>query len=424
MSKLIEQSLKFESIGHFASRPDVEFPRHRWYLYKESFSPILVEKAIKDANVSGNQLIIDPFNGSGTVTLTASQLGYNSMGFEVNPFAAFLSKAKLVNANLNEFNKLKDKVFISADKGKLSPLLKYSTFSEKGNNSKWLFNSKVLNSFEGGLLEVEKNKNKISNLFKLSLIGAALDNSNAVKDGKCLKYRTNWEAFKFDKYSFLDALSNRIYQIEEDIFSEKKTIYGKSKIFVGDSRETIDNKLTDKFKLCITSPPYLNSFDYTDVYRPELFLGRFVDSSLNLQKLRAKTLRSHVEMKLKTPIRDDFGSIYSGVMQKIEKKKELLWDNQIPQMIQGYFEDIQLILQKLRAKALDEAQLWIVVSNSAYVDTEIPVDLIIGEIGSKSGWFLKEINVLRHINKRKTKYSSNISHLRESVIIFEARVRK
>ena len=28
---------------------------------------------------------------------------------------------------------------------------------------------------------------------------------------------------------------------------------------------------TKQFKLCVTSPPYLNSFDYTDVYRPELF---------------------------------------------------------------------------------------------------------------------------------------------------------
>ena len=48
---------------------------------------------------------------------------------------------------------------------------------------------------------------------------------------------------------------------------------------------------------------------------------------------------------------------------------------------------------------------------------EIPVDLIIGDIASKAGWFLKEIGVLRYVKKRKTKYSPDITELRESVII-------
>jgi hypothetical protein len=48
---------------------------------------------------------------------------------------------------------------------------------------------------------------------------------------------------------------------------------------------------------------------------------------------------------------------------------------------------------------------------------EIPVDLIIGDIASKAGWYLKEIGVLRYVKKRKTKYSPNVTELRESVII-------
>jgi hypothetical protein len=45
------------------------------------------------------------------------------------------------------------------------------------------------------------------------------------------------------------------------------------------------------------------------------------------------------------------------------------------------------------------------------------VDLIIADIATKVGWFLKEIGVLRYVQKRKTKYSPNIAELRESVII-------
>jgi hypothetical protein len=64
------------------------------------------------------------------------------------------------------------------------------------------------------------------------------------------------------------------------------------------------------------------------------------------------------------------------------------------------------------------------VSNSAYAGYEIPVDLIIADIGSRVGWNLKEIGVMRHVQKRKTKYSPDVLELRESVIIFENIVKK
>ena len=80
-------------------------------------------------------------------------------------------------------------------------------------------------------------------------------------------------------------------------------------------------------------------------------------------------------------------------------------------MIQAYFEDMFNILKLLKQKAMKDAQVWFVVSNSAYAGLEIPVDLIIGDIASKAGWYLKEIGVLRYINKRKTKYSPEIKEL-------------
>lgn len=419
---MLNSSFNFDDIGHFASRPDGEIARHRWYQYKEGFSPIMVERAIELANVCKDDIIVDPFNGSGTVTLAASKIGISAIGCEVNPFAAFLAKAKLNSLKKSDFLTGKNSVLLAAKKGGVSPLAKFSTFSELGGKSKWLFNARVLRSFAGGYNVVDNMKN--SEVFKLSLIGAALDNCNAVKDGKCLKYRNGWENFDFNKNTFLDSLEHRLAVIEEDLFDSDAKILKPSKIYLGDSRAILSKKLDKKFKLCVTSPPYLNSFDYTDVYRPELFLGGFVSNNDELRNLRQKTLRSHVEMKLRKPLRDDFGNIYSNTISKIIEKKELLWDAQIPTMIQGYFEDMQSIITQLRLKAEEKAQLWIVVSNSAYVDIEIPVDLILGEIGARCGWHLKEISVLRNISKRKTQHSSSISHLRESVIIFDASIRR
>jgi prefoldin subunit 5 len=88
-------------------------------------------------------------------------------------------------------------------------------------------------------------------------------------------------------------------------------------------------------------------------------------------------------------------------------------------MIQSYFEDMQQVLSDLLMKAKNEGELWLIVTNSVYVETEIPVDLILAEIGTRVGWKLKRIEVLRYIYRRKTKYCGNIDKVRESLIVFQ-----
>lgn len=397
----------------------INLARHRWYYYKEGFSPSLVESAIDTLGLTSSDIIIDPFNGSGTVTLTAAMKGIKSFGFEVNPFTAFIANTKVKEADICTFDTVCQDVLTGAKRQKKSPLLTFSTFSEDSNKSKWLFNADVLNSFEGGISRLNKLENEnIKDILKLSLIGSIMDNSNARRDGKCLRYKNNWEELDFGKESFVHALEKRLQAIREDLLSEVALI--NPRIICGDSRSIIERDLTEKFSLCITSPPYLNTFDYTDIYRPELFLGQFIRSMSELYDLRLNTVRSHVQAKWNKPVMKNFGTLYDVAIREILSRKNDLMHKNIPIMIQAYFEDMQSILSSLRNKARNNAELWLVVSTSAYAGIEIPVDMIIGEIGNKSGWYLKDIGVLRYLKKRKSKYSNEINQLRESVVIFSA----
>lgn len=390
-----------------------DLPRHRWYFYKEGFSPALVKKAIEENDLKNNDLILDPFNGSGTVTLTAATEGIDSIGFEVNPFTSFLSKTKTHNLSKKTFLKESEKVLLNCSKGAKSHLEMYSTFCQNDKNEEYLFNREVLEAFTGGQNGLNGSNSKSSNLLRLAMISAAMNNSNAKKDGKCLRYKKNWEKLSYNKDTFLSSLESELKIISHDL-----DLYTKSDPIIknGDSRVLI-NKMSNKFKLCITSPPYLNTFDYTDIYRPELFLGDFVSDSNELRQLRHKTVRSHIQVNWKQPITKDFGLLFNGILKEISSKQDLLMHKRIPEMITAYFEDMKQILKSLRSKADDEASLWMVVSTSAYADVHIPVDLILADIAEQTGWKLKEIGVLREITKRKTKYSPNTDKLRESVII-------
>jgi DNA modification methylase len=397
----------------------INLARHRWYYYKEGFSPSLVESAIDTLGLTSSDIIIDPFNGSGTVTLTAAMKGIKSYGFEVNPFTAFIANTKVKSVDISTFDAVCQDVLTGAKRQKKSPLLTFSTFSEDSNRSKWLFNTDVLNSFEGGISMLKNVDNEnIKDILKLSLVGSTMDNSNARRDGKCLRYKNNWDELDLGKESFVRALEKRLQAIREDLLSEAELI--SPNIICGDSRSIIEKDLTDKFSLCITSPPYLNTFDYTDIYRPELFLGQFINSMSELYNLRLNTVRSHVQAKWNKPTQKNFGTLYDVAIREILSRKDHLMHKNIPIMIQAYFEDMQRILNTLRNKARNNAELWLVVSTSAYAGIEIPVDMIIAEIGNKSGWYLKDIGVLRYLKKRKSKYSNEINNLRESVVIFTA----
>jgi DNA modification methylase len=413
MNNIFHESYKNQNYSN--SFEYIELPRYRWYSYKEGFSPKLVEEAINLVDLSRNDYIIDPFNGNGTVTLTASKNNIKSIGIEVNPFVAFISYVKLNRSIKQDFIKNIDSILNASKNERNSGLLTFSTFTELANNKKWLFNSEILKSFESGWYATNKLTQDNQELFRLALIGATMDNCNAIKDGKCLKYRPNWESRNYSKEDFIYSLSLRLTQISQDL--EESVITRKAKIINDDSRIALQ-RISQKFKLCLTSPPYLNSFDYTDIYRPELFLGKFISNSVELKKLRFKTIRSHMEVQLPNPKFLSFGELFNNAIKSISNSA-YLWDKQIPKMIQSYFEDMQRVLINLKRKALKDAQLWLVVANSIYVETEIPVDLILADIGSRNGWKLIKIEVLRNIQRRKTKYNGSINSVRESLIVFQ-----
>jgi DNA modification methylase len=395
-----------------------QLPRHRWYYYKEGFSPNLVKNAIASYNLKSNNVILDPFNGSGTVTLTAAERNIPSIGFEVNPFTSFVSKTKSLNTHQKKISELFEQTYEKICKGKeYSELEKYSTFTELSNKKKWLFNLEVLRAFYGGYNFLESIPSNAAELLKLALITSVMDVANAKKDGKCLRYKNNWNEIKYSKNDFKKAYINNYIKIEQDIQESRINI--KPIIFNTDVR-TISNKFNKKVDLIVTSPPYLNTFDYTDIYRPELFLGKFISNSTSLYQLRLKTIRSHIQVNWKKPKINNIENILlKNIFNRLENKTNLLMHPKIPYMILAYFEDMKSIFNKLSFISNKNAHLWMVVSNSAYANEEIPVDLILADIASKNGWKLQEIAVLREILKRKTKYSPDIKTLRESIIILK-----
>lgn len=415
------------------SATDAEnYPRHRWYFFKEAFSPAVVEHAIEQSDLGKEAVVVDPFSGSGTTPLTASLRGHQSFGIEVNPFLRFVANTKSCQVGKRKFLSRVQRATDATKSKRTHWLETFSTFSSSSPKSvdrdKWLFNPAVLRAFGGAWEASETFSGPEQSLVRLCLIGAAMDVANAVKDGKCLRYRKDWRERDFGRADFREALSLRASQVAEDL--ERAPIAtSNASIQLGDCRA---KSFDHQFDICVTSPPYLNSFDYTDVYRPELFLGGFVRDMNELRQLRTNTLRSHVQTSWKSPVEDDFGPHYAETIRELRRRVQGMWDGRLPRMVQAYFEDISLVLLRLRSRAKQESSVHLVVSTSAYVGVEIPVDLIIADVASKCGWFLREVIVARHLKRVSGQQWHELNsrpdtpgpHLRESIVVLDAQPRK
>lgn len=418
ISAIWEHSYGEDCIPNFSANMDQ--PRHRWYEFKEGFSSTLVERAIRETkkdNNSASFTVLDPFSGSGTSPLTALQHGCNAIGYEVNPFMSFVGQTKCqqrtetIDAYKNELHH----ILVHRPYRLKSPLEGTSTFTGSGEDGKWLFNLDVLRAYEALYQHISLSENK--DLFLLALITSAMQCCNAKKDGKCLRYLKNWKTLSYSGADLRETFKANALRMISDL-ERNPLLKGAREIKQGDTRKLLQMSERNLADLIIFSPPYLNSFDYSDIYRPELFLGKFVKDNNELMQLRKQTLRSHVQCRWDN--KDCSASPWvTSIVQKLVSKQDALWNANIPQMVSSYFYDMEEVLKQSYRIAKRNSQLWFVVSTSAYSGVEIPVDLILADIATAQGWELDSVNALRKLRTSSQCIDENQQkvRLRESLII-------
>ncbi len=193
------------------------------------------------------------------------------------------------------------------------------------------------------------------------------------------------------------------------------------KIILGSSLKMKD--IEDKtIKGVIFSPPYANCFDYTEIYKIELWFGDFVKKYEDLKKLRGVAVRSHlngykayegVDVQRTLPYLEN-------ILTELSQQK--LWDSRIPEMIRAYFQDMFGSLEEIFRVLKKNGFCSIIVSSSAYAGIVIPSDLLLAEYARKIGFKVREIDVARFIIPSSQQYNKTKDHknfLRESIIYLE-----
>jgi len=403
---------------------------HQWYPFVEGYSKEFINSIVEEIDYKID-FALDPFAGSGTTPLELQNLGINCFSFEVSPFMFLLATVKLesnykfkeFNENLNDIEIFLKNILNKNIRKKISPPVA-NTFQPRLNKDKWVFDIQVMD----GILDIKYAINNhckgiYRDLFKIALSSILLDISNVYRNGKCLSYKKDWKEKNITRSQvhekFLIKLKDVISRDIEKI-DKTKTLINNSKLcFYGDVRENLSKLNDNSIDLIITSPPYLNSRDYTDIYIAELWNLDLIKNYDELRLLRKRTFRSHVQIKHGNVALLDIKQLKQAI-EKIELKKSDFWNTEIPQMIKAYFLDMEGLFKEFKIKMKPNRKIYFNVANSAYYGVEIKVDEIICEIAEKHGFVINEIREARQL-KPSNQQKHQVKSLRESVIVMTSK---
>lgn len=421
MFKYVDYYEKYGRIMQF--NKNKKEPFHRWYPFVEGYSKEFIKSIIDEINKK-DLVCLEPFSGSGTTSLELQHNNIPCYSFEINPLMYIVAKVKLENDyDLNKVELWHD--FVQTKRAVINTDLKtvFSTLYEGNNKKKWNYDKVVGLAVQKLKIAIDLIKEeKYKNLFFVVLSSILLDVSNLYRNGKCLSYKKNWEEITLSEADVFKKFDDKINkEIKKDIQSIKKTAQNNQNIlFNEDSRVGIERKVeNNSIDLVITSPPYLNSRDYTDTYMLELKTLGLTNTYEEVRNLREKTLRSHVQIKWQ-----DNESINNKTLESTLKLlkdgsgNQEMWNSSILDMVRLYFVDMQKIFHVLYKKVKLGGRIYFNVSNSAYFNVMINTLKICAEIAESEGFKVIEIRKARKL-KPSPQQKEQIENLLEGVIVME-----
>jgi len=259
-------------------------------------------------------------------------------------------------------------------------------------------------------------------LFKIALGSQLVAVSNVYRNGKCLSYRNDWGKIIISRN---EVHAKFMKHCKEILLVDVKTnqsliprVLNQNDVYHGDPRQHIKFLPDNSIDLVITSPPYLNSRDYTDIYRLELWILGYVSKYSEEKTIRKNALTSHVQIPLEDKVSPKIPEL-QFFLNHLAALNGSLWNKNIPFMVKGYFADMNQLFIDMHSKLTPGAKVYINVSNSAYGGQICEVDTILAKIANKVGYKALEIRTARLLSSSHQQQFQLFEKLRESVIVLE-----
>ena len=386
--------------GYGSFRDCLRAPIHRWFTYPAGYSYKFVECKILEYGLDKTSWIADPFVGTGTTSISAKMQGINSIGVEAHPFVYWIAKNKLHmeydrEALLQDVNKVLEKATAFQEEGfqctNVWPELIYRCFREEELVKLYALR-KVIEQHE-----TEENR---KGFLKVALTATLRDVTSAgagwpyIAPSKYAERTVKRDTFE----EFFKRCSLMLQDIS--IPSVRNLPSAEHKLIKGDARSMTDYANPESIDLMLTSPPYLNNYDYADRTRLETYFWGIYENwsqitsdvrdqliiaaTTQISRTAMKKLRSCPGVKAASP------QVHTELMQTIQRLEEMRTvkpgRKSYDLMVAGYFEDMLKVIKEAYVVLKTGGSFVLVLGDSAPYGNHVRTDEIVGELGVAIGF--------------------------------------
>lgn len=388
--------------------PNKTMPFQRWFRYKEAFSHEFPQVAVGRLGLKKGASLLDPFCGVGTVLFGVRELGYRARGFDLLPLAVFASRVKLRTPEDYDLEYLRSRthdvcsVEVGRSRSSFPDIVILPKAYDQGTANEILFLRDLI---------LQESDVATREFLLLGLLAVMEDVSHTCKDGLGIKLRPKKAIPRVQ-----EALRRQLRMMLADLTGALGFSIdgGRASVSVADARDL--PLKSESVTAVITSPPYLNRYDYARIYSIELALN-FVSSFAELRDLRHSLLRGYIEAKPATTDRVDWG-VVPPVIERLRAKR--LNNKNIPVMVKAYFEDMYQAIQEMARVCRRGGYVVMLISNCRFGGEVIPVDLVLSEIAERHGFETREIWVLHYKGNASQQMGRYGQHrVRESILFWQ-----
>jgi len=382
---------------------NMALPIHRWFRYPAGFAAQWVGEVLEQWDIKQDQIVLDPFAGSGTVPIVCDTLGISSIGVEAHPMVARICKAKLLwTIPVERVTEFAGQV-LKYSRSQYTKATDHASLLQRSYDEDALA---VLDSLKTSWMSLQ-NGSPESELVWLALTAILRSTSKAGT--------AQWQYILPNKTKKkvlppLLAFQQQIEMIKSDMrWMQLRAERSQAEIIAGDAR-TLVASTTRQVDAVITSPPYANNYDYADALRFEMtFWGEvngwgdihdkarkylMVSSSQHSSRERLK-LDDLLDVEAVKPIRQELELV---VRQLATVRESHGGKKHYHTMIAAYCRDIGLVLQQLRRVCKSGARMCWVIGDSAPYGIYCPIEKWIAELAMSAGFQSYHFDKLRDRN--------------------------
>jgi hypothetical protein len=389
-------------------------PVHEWYRFVLSFPPHLVRQYIEFFKLGGDDIVLDPFCGTGTTLVEARKNRIPSIGCDAHPFAAMVSRVKtnwgLVAEGLQKTLRaiLRRSEAVGREHGLAALSMDALMLQEDGES----INGFSLNEDERKVLptgflsqrplqrllvlraEIERQTGgqapEVREFFLVALAQVIANGAGNFSFGPEI-YRTKPKP----DYDVLGHFGHHAGMMIRELLAMQAAGLAAvpSAVLNDDARKL--SKLDGRVSAVITSPPYPNEKDYTRTTRVESILLRLVTDRHSLRGVKESLLRSNTR-NIFVDDRDgeevrEFKSIQKVCREierrRIELRKDSGFERLYHKVVAHYFGGMRRHLRALRPKLRKGAQLAYVVGDQmSFLMVPIATARLLGEVAEAEGY--------------------------------------